>query len=167
MAQLQQLKLWFYSLSLKEQRMVSGAIAIIILTLFYLIVWEPVHQGLESAQQKHQSQNEILLWMQQAATEVSSLRSAGGRSIIKDKNKPITLVIEQTVNNAGLKSSVNKIESSGRNGARVTLKDAPFNQILIWLNTLATHNGVHVVSANIERGDSPGRADARLTFERP
>jgi general secretion pathway protein M len=167
MAQLQQLKLWFYSLSLKEQRMVSATVAIIILTLFYLIVWEPIHQGLESAQQKQQAQKEILLWMQEAATEVRTLRSAGGRSIIRDKNKPITLVIEQTVNNAGLKTAVNKIESSGRDGARVTLDDAPFNQLLIWLNTMATHNGIQVVSANIARSSNPGRADARLAFERP
>lgn len=167
MAQLQQVKIWFYSLSLKEQRMVAGAVALIILTLFYLIVWEPIHQGLESEQQQQQSHKEILLWMQEAATEVRTLRSAGSRSVIRDKDKPITLVIEQTVNNAGLKTSVNKIESSGRDGARVTLKDAPFNQVLIWLNTLATFNGVQVVSANIERSETPGRADARLTFERP
>lgn len=167
MAQLQQFKQWFYSLSTKEQRMVSGAVAVILFTLFYLIIWEPVHQGLDAEQQKQQSQQEILLWMQEAASEVSSLRSAGGRNVIRDKNKPITLVIEQTVNNAGLKDSVNKIESSGKDGARVTLNEAPFNQVLIWLDTLATHNGVQVVSANIERSSSPGRANARLTFERP
>jgi type II secretory pathway component PulM len=105
--------------------------------------------------------------MQQAAAEVSSLRSAGSRSIIRDKNKPTALVIEQAINSTGLKPFVNKIESSGKDGARVTLKDAPFNQVLIWLNTLATYNGIQVVSANIDRGQSPGRADARLTFERP
>ena len=166
MGQLQQLKQWFYSLSTKEQRMVSGTVAVIIITLFYLIVWEPIHQGLESAQQKQQSQKEILLWMQEAATEVKTLRMAGGRSTIRNKNKPTTLVIEQTINNAGLKASVNKIESSGNNGARVTLNDASFNQLMVWLNTLATHNGIQVVSANIERASKPGRANARLTFER-
>lgn len=167
MAKLQQLKQWFYSLSTKDQRMVSLAFALIVLTLFYLIVWEPVHQGLEDEQQKQQAQQEILLWMQQAASEVSSLRSAGGTSVVRDRNKPITLVIEQAVNNAGLKTAVTKIESSGKDGARVTLKEAPFNQVLVWLNTLSTFNGVQVVSANIERSDTPGRADARLTFERP
>ncbi len=167
MAQLQQLKQWFYSLSTKEQRMVSGAVFVIIITLFYLIVWEPIHQGLDTAQQKQKSQNEILFWMQEAATEVSTLRASGGRSTIRDKNKPITLVIEQTINNAGLKASVNKIESSGKNGARVTLNEAAFNQVLVWLETLATHNGIQVVSANIERSSKLGRANARLTFERP
>ncbi len=165
--QLQQIKQWFNSLPSKEQWMVSATGLLIMVTLFYLIVWEPIHIGLETEQQKQHSQKEILLWMQQAAVEVRVLRSSGNRSTVRDKNKPATLVIEQTINNAGLKPSVSKIESSGKNGARVVLNDAPFNQILVWLNTLATHNGIQVVSANIERANKPGRANARLTLERP
>lgn len=167
MEQLQQLKQWFYSLPTKEQWLVSGAGILILVTLFYLIIWEPVHLGLKTEQQKQQSQKEILLWMQQAAIEVETLRSSGSSSTIRDKNKPITLVIEQTINNAGLKPSVNKIESSGNETARVSLNEASFNQILVWLNTLATHNGIQVVSANIERTSMSGRVNARLTFERP
>lgn len=166
MDQLQQLKLWYKSLPQKEQWMVSGTSLLIFITLFYLIIWEPIHVGLEEEKQKQQSQQEILIWMQEAANEVKTLRASGTRSTIRDKNKPITLVIEQAINNAGLKTSVNKIESSGSDGARVTLNEASFNQILVWLNTLATHNGIQVVSANIERGTKPGRANARLSFER-
>ncbi len=164
--QLGQLKTWFNSLPQKERWMVSGTGLLIFITLFYLIIWEPVHVGLQEEQQKQQSQREVLYWMQQAATEVKTLRASGNRSTIRDKNKPTTLVIEQAINNAGLKSSVSKIESSGNNGARVTLNEASFNQILVWLNTLSTHNGIQVVSANIERGSKPGRANARLSFER-
>jgi general secretion pathway protein M len=166
MEQLQQLKQWFDSLPQKEQWMVSGTTALIIITLFYLVVWEPVHLGLRAEQKKQQSQQEILLWMQQAATEVNTQRASGNRATVRDKNKPITLVIEQSIKNAGLRSSVKKIESSGNNSARVSLNEAPFNQVLVWLNTLATHDGINVVSANIERSNIAGRADARLTFER-
>ncbi len=166
--QLEQLKQWFNSLPQKEQWMVFSTGLLIFVTLFYLIIWEPVHTGLKAEQQKQTSQNEILLWMQQAANEVKTLRASGNRGgTIRDKNKPTTLVIEQAINNAGLKPSVNKIESSGNSGARVSLKEASFNQILVWLNTLATHNGIQVVSANIERGEKPGRANIRLSFERP
>ena len=167
MDQLEQLKQWYRALPVKEQWMVSGTSALIVITLFYLLVWEPLHLGLEQEQQKQQSQKEIMLWMQQAATEVQSLRRAGGGKTIRDRNKPTTLVIEQAINNAGLKPSVKKIESSGSNGARVTLNEASFNQIVVWLNTLSTHNGIQVVSANMERSDKPGRVDARLTFDRP
>jgi len=164
--QIQQIKQWFNSLPSKEKWMVSATGLLIIVTLFYLVVWEPVHVGLKAEQQKQQSQKEIMLWMQQAAVEVTASRSLGNRITVRDKNKPATLVIEQTINNAGLKPSVSKIESSGKNGARVVLNDAPFNQILVWLNTLATHNGIQVVSANIERANKSGRANARLTLER-
>lgn len=167
MEQIQQLKQWFYSLPSKEQMMVSGTGIVIIITLFYLIIWEPLHFGFQEEKQKQQSQEEILLWMQQAASEVKSLRAAGSQTTIRSNNKPITLVIEQTIKNAGLKPSVKKIESSGNKGARVSLNDASFNQILVWLDTLSKHNGIQVVSANIERSDKPGRANARLTFERP
>jgi len=167
MEQLQQIKQWYNSLPSKEQWMVSGTGILIIITLFYLVIWEPLHVNLETEQQKQNSQKEILFWMQQAATEVKSLRSSGRRNTVRDKNKPTSLIIEQTINNAGLKSSVTKIESSGKNGARVTLNEASFNQIMVWLNTLETHNAIQVVSANIERASKPGRANARLTFERP
>ena len=167
MEQLQQLKQWFNALPSKEQLMVSGTGILIAVTLFYLIIWEPIHIGLKTEQQKQQAQQEILLWMQQAATEVQTLRASGGRSTVRGSNIPTTLVIEQAINNAGLKTSVSKIESSGNNGARVVLNNASFNQVLVWLNTLATHNGIQIVSANIERADNPGRANARLTFERP
>ena len=50
---------------------------------------------------------------------------------------------------------------------RAEVSEASFNQIVVWLNTLSTHNGIHVVSANMERSDKPGRVDARLTFDRP
>jgi general secretion pathway protein M len=167
MEKLQQLKQWFYSLPVKEQWMVSGAVTLIIATLFYLIVWEPVHLALDEELHKQQTQQEILLWMQNAAIEAEALSKTRSGSTIRDKNKPTTLVIEQTIQNAGLKPSVNKIESSGSNGARVTLNEASFNQLLVWLNTLATHNGIQVVSANIERASKPGQVNVRLTFERP
>ena len=165
MDQLQQIKQWFNSLPSKEQMMVSGTAALIVITLFYLVIWEPIHVSLNAEQQKQQSQKEVLMWMQNAAVEVKDLRSSGGVTI-RDKNKPATLVIEQTIKNSGLKSFIKKIESSGKNGARVTLKDAPFNQIIVWLNTLAKHNAIQVVSANIERADKTGKANARLTLER-
>jgi general secretion pathway protein M len=167
MEKLDHFKQLFFALPVKEQRLLSAAAALVIITLFYLMIWEPIHVSLKNEQQKQQSQQKIMLWMQEAAAEVKTLRASGSSSTIRDRNKPTTLVVEKSINNAGLKTSVNKIESSGNNGARITLKNAPFNQVLVWLNTLSTHNGIQVVSANIERTDNQGKVDIRITFERP
>ena len=167
MKQLQEIRHWFYSLAQKEQWIIFITVLLVILTMFFLMVWEPLHLGLEDEKQKQITQNKSMIWMQQASKEAKSLRRSGSSTNLRDKNKPTTLIIEQSINNAGLKPSVNKIESSGDNGARVTLNEVPFNQILVWMNTLAKHNGIHVTSANIERTATAGKANARLTFERP
>ena len=164
--QLEQLNRWFHSITKKEQWIVSGTAVFVVITLFFLIVWEPLHQGLESEKLKQTTQSKNLMWMQKAEAEVKALRKAGTRADIRDKNKPTTLVIEQAINNAGLKANIDKIESSGKNGARVILNEVSFNQMLVWLNTLAKHNGIHVTSANIERTSATGKTNARLTFER-
>jgi len=166
MEQVQQIKQWFEALTNKEQWIVSGTALLIIFTLFFLIVWEPLHSGLNTERQKQTTQSKNLIWMQKAAKEVSGLRRSGSNTVVRDKNKPTTLVIEEAIKNAGLTPNISKIESSGKNGARVTLDKASFNQILVWLNTLAKHNGIHVSSANIERSGA-GITNARLTFERP
>lgn len=168
MEYIQKIRAWFHTLPTKEQTMVSGAGVLIVITLFYLAIWEPMHLSFSAQQQTNKTQTEILAWMQQAAAEVATLGSAGtSQSTIRDTDKPTTLVVEQTINNAGLKPAVGKIESSGNNGARVTLNDVSFNQMLIWLNTMSIHNGIQVTSANIERGSKTGTANARLTLERP
>lgn len=167
MEQLDTLKQWYQSLPTKEQLMVSATTVFVAVTLFYVMVWEPVHIDLRDQQTRLQSQTSTLAWMKQTAAEVRVLRSSGGGVTIKDTDKPVNLVIERSIAIAGLKNAVKKIESSGKESARVVLDDASFNQVLIWLNTLATHNNIHVVSANIDRSDKPGRANARLSFERP
>ena len=167
MEQIEALKQWYRSLPSREQIMVTATTVFVLITLFYVMVWEPLHIGLRDQQAQIKSQTETLAWMQQTAREVKALQSTGGAVKIRDVNKPVTLVIEQSLAVAGLKQSVKKIESSGSDGARVTLDDASFNQVLIWLNTLATYNNIQVISANIERSEKDGRADVRLSFQRP
>ena len=167
MEQVKALKLWYRSLPSREQIMVAGTTVFVIITLFYIMIWEPLHIGLRDQQSRLQSQSETLAWMKQTAVEVRALRSSGGTVKIRDTDKPVTLVIEQSINVSGLKPSVKKIESSGSDGARVIMDDASFNQVLLWLNTLSTYNNIQVVSANIERSEKEGHADARFPFERP
>jgi len=164
---LEQLKHWHSSLPPRDMWLVNLMTAFVFITLFYLIAWEPVHNGLADEKVKHEAQEKLLQWMTQSAQEVRQLRAGGGATQIKQANKPVTLVLEQSLTNAGLKPFVTKIESAGNSNARVKLDNVSFDQMLVWLNTIATHNGIIVSSAVVERGDKPGRANARLSFSRP
>jgi len=166
MKQLEAFNLWFYALDQRERLLVIGTAITVVITLFYVVIWEPVHQGLGEQQLLHASQSDNLMWMQEAAAEVRSLKAAGGGSRKAPSNQPVSLVLEQSIATAGLKDNLNKIESSGKKGARVKLDAASFDQMLIWLNTLEQRHGIVVTSATIDRADKPGLINARISFDK-
>jgi general secretion pathway protein M len=166
MKQLEEIRNWYQGLQQRERQLVLSATAVIIVTLFYLIIWEPVHKGIEEQTQKHQSLTGILQWMQNAATEVNTLRASGGAQGRTGGNQPVTLLVENSASTAGLKPFLSKLESTSDKGARVTIDAASFDQLLIWLNTLQTQYGISVTSASLDRDDKPGAVNVRMTLNR-
>ncbi len=166
MNQLDPITNWYASLQAKERTMVAVMSVVIVLTLFYLLAWEPVYKGYEVERQKLESQKSILVWMKQAQQEVRSLRASGVKSTRRSSNTPVSIVIEQTAASSGLKSQVSKIESSGKNSSRVKLANVSFNQMILWINTIEQNHGIVTSSINIEKTDKPGLVNAKITFSK-
>lgn len=166
MKQIEDLKFWYQNLQPRERLQVVIILAILLIAIFYITIWKPVYNGLDEQQKLYASQQDTLLWMKQASFEVKSLKSSGIRGNKRNKNQPVTLVVEQSASTAGLKNNLSKLESSGKSGAQAKLESASFDQMLIWINALKRNNGIIITSANIERTDQPGTVNARLTFNR-
>ncbi len=166
MKQLDDIQNWYQGLQQRERQMVLAATAVIVITLLYLTIWEPISRGIEDQTQKYQTQLDILDWMQTAATEVRTLQASGATKKQTSNSQPVTLLVETSATTAGLKPYLRKLESTSDKGARVTIDDASFDQILLWLNTLQTQYGISVSSANIDRADKAGAINARMTLNR-
>jgi len=166
MNQLDALRQWYTSLQVRERIMVASAAVILVITLFYISVWEPLHKGLEDAQQEYEANLNNLQWMQQAAADVRALKASGSKIRAAASDQPVTLVVEQAASNSAIKANLSKLESSSNDGARVVLDGASFDQMLVWLNTLEQSHGIPVSSASIERGEKPGTVNARLSFNK-
>lgn len=157
---------WYDSLQPRERMMVVATAVIVLVTLFYLMLWEPLYKGLDNAEKQYSEQQTTLSWMQQAAQEVKILRNAGASSTRRNASSPVSLTLEQTASSAGLKNQLGKLESSDTNAARARLDNVAFNQMILWLNTLEQTYGITANSASIERTDKPGIVNARLSFSR-
>jgi general secretion pathway protein M len=162
--QLDMINLWYQSLPTRDRRLLLAVASMLAVTLFYLVIWEPIHQGYALEKQKLKSQRDIYSWMQSAANEVRTLKRGGTRKA--PVNQPITLILENSAKISGIKQFINKIESSGMDGARVKIDSASFDQLLVWLNTLEKQHGVIITTANIERNEQAGTVSARLSFEK-
>jgi general secretion pathway protein M len=167
MRQLQNLHDWYHGLQQRERQLVVAASVVIAATLFYLVIWEPIHKNIAEQSQKYQSQVGILEWMQNAANEVRLLKTTGSSNRKKaSSNQAVTLLVEQSATLAGIKPFLTKLESTSDKGARVTIDAASFDQLLLWLNTLQIQYGISVTSANLDRDDKPGTVNVRMTLKR-
>lgn len=167
MKQLETLQNHYQNLSPRDQKLAIITIALLVITLFYTMIWEPIHDDLAYQKQEQKIQQDIYVWMKNAQIEVESIRKSGNSTgkIIKE-NSPVSIVIEQSANTSGLKQYISKIESSGKNSAQIKIEDASFDQMLLWINTLNTRYGILVSSAKIERTNKEGVINARLTLKR-
>ncbi len=166
MKQLEEISHWYHGLQQRERQLVLAASVLVITTLLYLIIWEPIHDGVDNQAQKYQSQLDILDWMQTAATEVRALKATGTAKRRSNSAQPVTLLVEQSAATAGLKPFIRKLESTSDKGARITIDAASFDQVLLWLNSLQTQYGISVSSANLDRAEKQGAVNARMTLSR-
>lgn len=166
MKQLEEIQHWYQGLQQRERQLVLAASTVIIITLLYLIIWEPIHKGIEDQTQKYLTQADIIDWMQTAAAEVRTLKASGASKRRTNSSQPVTLLVENSAATAGIKPYLTKLESTSDKGARVTIDAASFDQVLLWLNTLQTQYGISVSSANLERDDKAGAVNARMTLDR-
>ena len=166
MKQLEELQQWFQGLQARERNLVLAAAVVMVLTLFYLAIWEPLHNSLADETSRHKSQLEILSWMQNASAEVKALKASGTSARQVNTNQPVTLVVETSATSSGLKPFITKLESTSDKGARVMIDAASFDQLVLWLNNLQTQYGISVISANLDRHSKPGTINGRLTLNR-
>jgi len=160
------LSLWFKRLQRREQNMLVSMTAVVLLTLFYLLVWEPVFKGAELEYEKLQSQKKVLSWMQNAATEVDQLRSSGQLISPQYANQSINTLIERSAVSAGVRSAINKLDSDGKQAMKVQLKAVEFDKLAQWLGKLQNNFGVTPKHLSINKLEKPGMVNCRLTLEK-
>lgn len=167
MKQIDQLKIWYDTLQPREQVMVSFTAVIVAITLFFLVIWEPVVNYKSDQLEIQKTRTDNYLWMQEAAAEVKSLKASGTSRKARDTSQPVSLLVERSATVAGLKQFISKIETDANKKVRASLDGVAFNQLLIWLNNLEMNYSIEASSASIDKTEKPGLVDARLTFERP
>jgi general secretion pathway protein M len=156
------IKTYWQQLSPRERIMVVIGGGALLLTLIYLLIWQPLKQGIQKEQDNLALHVEQLSTMRQQAIEVRQLkRGAGGRQRVTDSSSLLSLV-DRTATQRQIKASLNKIQPDGNDGVRLWLDSANFDQMMEWLNLLERQHGVYVTDISIEHDEIPGRVSSRI-----
>lgn len=158
--------LWFKHQPQHEQRLLTATAAIVVVTLFYLVIWEPVFNSLDSQTEKLQSQKEILLWMNDAHIEVNALRSSGGKLSSQAVNQPISTLVERSAVSTGIRTNISKINSDKKQSLKVQFESVEFDRLSQWFGKLQKDYGITAKNVSIKQTDKPGLVSCRVTLEK-
>ncbi len=156
-----QAQTWWSSISQREQRMMIGCAALVIVGLIYWGILQPISQRAELAQSRIQSEKQLLSWVQNKADDITALRKSGGVSY---SNQPLN----QVVSSSARRFKVELIRVQPRNeSVQVWIKPLAFNQLVDWLRHLKEQQGIEVEFLDIDRTEQAGMIDVnRLQFKR-
>ncbi len=158
--------LWYKRLPQREQYMLIGMSIIITITLFYLLLWEPVFKGIDEQMVKHQSQKKILLWMSNAEKEIMTLRSSGNTLSSQAYSQPISTLVERSATSTGIRSSIFKMKSDKKQNLIVQFKSVNFDRLTQWFGKLQKDYGITPKRVSITQTDAAGFVSCRVTLSK-
>lgn len=146
----------------REQRMLAiGGLALLV-TLFYLMVWEPIMQGRAEAERALSEARATA----QRIERVAAMQPAQARQrTASNPSRSLLAQVNQAVRSNTLGTTPERLTPDGDDAVRVWLQEAPFNNLLRWLAELEGNGGLRLERADIDRKES-GLVDARLQVER-
>jgi len=156
------LRTWFNGLQSREQRVV--AIGAVVLALIVLVggILMPLQSAVSTAVRANANKREDLAWMRVNAPEIR----AAGFGLPADTGEVPVVLVDRVGREAGLSSALRGTQPNAT-GVRVQLEAAPFDTMIMWLDTLDTRYGYALESITVDRGTAPGMVNASVTFTKP
>jgi general secretion pathway protein M len=153
----------FEQREVREQRiLLAGGIALAV-TLFYLLVWEPISLARAEAARELADARDVAQRIEDVAAMLPPQGAAQARS--GASNRSLLARVDQLVRSSALDKRPERMTPDGDDAVRIWFEETPFEGLLRWLADLEQRKDMRLESADIER-DGEGTVSARLQVER-
>ncbi len=149
---------WFQSREAREQRVLKwGALASLVIIVGAL--WLSLQQRVNAAQQRLETKQADLQWLQQVAPRLA----AAGPAPTPPTNESLVVLIDRSARESGLAESITGSQPSTGGGLRVQLQQAEFNALVAWLSRLNQQHGLRIETVSLEAATA-GRVNATVSL---
>lgn len=150
----------------RERLMLSAGMALLVLVIAYLVLWQPAARGIRQLQTELPMLRTQNATMQLMAQEVSRLRGGSNASASLPPAERLNAV-RQSLERAGLKSAA--VELAGENRVRIRIDDVDYGSWANWLANAEGELGTRAASAiittlNTTAGTGHVRVELLLDF---
>ena len=125
----------------------------------WLVVWKPIRQARQDAAVSYQEAQAGLAWMQAHAGEISPASSASAKA---RTDAPLVEVASEAAQAHQL--VISHAEPGEDATLRVSLDNASFSHVLLWLETMQHQHGIRASQISIAKQAEAGFVNATLTL---
>ena len=145
---------WYAALSPRERLLVGVGGVLLLLAVLVFGAWQPL-------QARRSAELDRILRYDRMFVAVSQL--PGTAQALAD-TRPIATILTQSTAAQGL--AILRLDTPKPGTATVTLQDAAFDTLVLWIDGLDRDSDLAVTSAMIRRTEMPGIVSADLSLER-
>ncbi|MAF75619.1 MAG: Type II secretory pathway, component PulM [Idiomarinaceae bacterium] len=142
-------------LAVREQNLVKGLGAVIVVAIIYFAIWQPTYSAQQLAERRLEGQQQQLLWLREQVARYQSLSATQAQSEVSGS-------LSQRVNEA---AASNKIQIARmqpqNNGLIVSVDETSYQQAMSWLYALEQTYQLQVTTLDLARLDEPGKVRVR------
>lgn len=156
----------FLALQDRERWMLGVGGVVLLLTVLYLAIWEPVVKGHANRAAALESSRALAVRLEEAAVLVQSQR---GRNPAATAGRGMSLMaaVDQASKQGPLGKGPSRIQPEGDREVRVWFEDVSFDALLRWTAILHASYGVSVQTMDVEPQAAPGQVNVRFSLVRP
>lgn len=163
-ARLAPLRARYDALQPREQTLVSTAAVLLVIALLYSAVWQPFARARKQLAEELATARSVATRLAQAEVDV---RLAAPQSApIVGSDVSLLTAVDQAAKNGTLKKPPTRLQPDGENAARIWLEDVEFEVLLRWMLELQTRYGVTLDVVDIEKRETAGLVNARISVLR-
>lgn len=153
------------ALAPRERRFLTVGVTGVLITVFYLAIWEPLRESAERRHNGLEQARALAVRLEQIAAEVGASQRGGGAQ--PDRSLSLLAAVDQSVKRSALGKPPSRLQPDGEKQIKVWLEDVSFDALVPWLQELETRYGILVQSVDIERESAAGLVNAQLGLARP
>ncbi|WP_371375884.1 type II secretion system protein GspM [Thalassotalea aquiviva] len=148
------LKEKWQALNQREKSLVAIMALVVTIFLFVTVIWQPLNDSVERSKERVERQQKLAAWMATNLQRYQALKQQGGVT----STGSLSSIVNRTARSQNI--TLARMQPQG-DDLQVWIDEVPFDNLITWLDSLTTREGLHVEAIDIAPASVAGTVKVR------
>jgi general secretion pathway protein M len=156
---------WWHERTEREQYILGVGGVLVIVLLVYVLIWKPLTSHVASMREDIVENTSLLSWVDSAADRIEQFRKQG---YVKKQpsTQAILVLVEQSLMQNKLSQFVSNTQQKNNQQIILTMKNAPFDKVMDWLEKLWKTDNVLVNTVAVTNTTTSGVVNLTVSLKK-